>query len=948
MFNSTLRQRTLRKRSRIGINNNNSVSRVPGVVGNLNSLIGGSHDPKRVETTTIGNSNSNGLVIIGTQEYEETSGGNPDNDDVPIDSPSFVFHEYPISFQGLGILALKSLIRIPKIDGDVIIGNNLTVTTNTTSQKVITNVLEQQYDVSSFLYSNSTTNIYVGGANSTTWIDGAPYSGGGGGGGTLQDAYDLSSTPHITLDPGETFSVKATTTDATNMFTLQDNGGSNFFTINKQGSLGTVGKITTYDTTESTSPSTGALVVSGGVGISKKLNVSGDATFNGIVYLGNSSPTINATNTGNDIAIGTNAWAADIRLGQAMSSGQVMLGSPGQTGTINSWVKGIAQTNSLTTGALRVDGGVAVAKQLRVGHDIILHSAIADIDHESISGEISVGRTITTGKIKIGAGMTTGTVIIGQAGQTNNGLQVNSTEDSTGLGTGSFVSYGGASITKKLKVGGKVEIISTSNDQYGGALIVSGGATIAKDLYIKGGTISNKLTVAGKIINGQVVGEIDIRDDALKPQPIYMEHDTTLTNWISNIYIPPDLFGAGSAPSVINLKAGIFAADNVIIVDTGDLITPVSTIDLSAIPMTTQYDIAYSPTAAAGFARVVICGEGINSFRYCDDSTFAVWTGVSYSPGTTFRSIIHTPILNRFFCVATASNLFYASVDAITWSTTSLPATQNWECCAYSEPLDKTVVVSSTGTGRIYYNFDAGFSSVWTEATTYDATKGWLKVKWVSELSLFCALAADTFSYSVDGDVWVDIPLLTTTYTNFDYSPQTRLIGLSSSGTLEVGFINVDDFDDGDYAYNYSGLSHTNNAIIWYPPTKSFCLGSFDGFLSMVRFPKFSRDIIYRDQIQLNKRTVTQITSITTPVTINTACGRIVPFAVAVSSGVTHTMPVQSVYIKPDSIIFLTGEAAWANLSVSVTGAGTANLVIRNATGGAQNTSTLVINFMIV
>ena len=179
---------------------------------------------------------------------------------------------------------------------------------------------------------------------------------------------------------------------------------------------------TTYltDSTASTSTNTGALQVTGGVGIAGALNVGSDATYNSTINIKGS----NVINLGSDKTkntdagkIGYNTFNSDSLdiVGAGTSSGSRLVkiyDSLAVTG--NTTIGGIASvtgniitsattaSTSTTTGALQVAGGVGVAGNVCVGSNIFIKSDgvqsifITDTPGTS-SGTTTYGRFFGTG-----------------------------------------------------------------------------------------------------------------------------------------------------------------------------------------------------------------------------------------------------------------------------------------------------------------------------------------------------------------------------------------------------------------------------------------------------------------------------------------------------------------------------------------------------------------------
>jgi hypothetical protein len=186
------------------------------------------------------------------------------------------------------------------------------------------------------------------------------------------------------------------------------------------------------DTTNSTSKSTGALIVAGGVGIGLDTHIGGHAQVEGFLQT---------------------------------------------TATTDS--------TSKTTGALIVDGGAGIAKSVFIGvnADVVgdLHAATVHATADTNSTSTTTGALIVTG----GAGIALDTHIGGHT-QVTGFLQTLDTTDSSSKTTGALIVDGGAGIAKSVFIGVNADVVgdaAPATSQTTGALIVTGGVGISGDMY---------------------------------------------------------------------------------------------------------------------------------------------------------------------------------------------------------------------------------------------------------------------------------------------------------------------------------------------------------------------------------------------------------------------------------------------------------------------------------
>jgi hypothetical protein len=146
--------------------------------------------------------------------------------------------------------------------------------------------------------------------------------------------------------------------------------------LNVGGTLDVTGATNLNDTTSSTNATTGALIVDGGVGVAENLNVGGDVIVTGDLTVNGTTTTVNSATL--DVA-DLNITIADGAADSAAADG-AGLTVDGASATIlythatTSWdfnkpVKTTDTTDSTspTTGALLSDGGLGVAKDVFIG-----------------------------------------------------------------------------------------------------------------------------------------------------------------------------------------------------------------------------------------------------------------------------------------------------------------------------------------------------------------------------------------------------------------------------------------------------------------------------------------------------------------------------------------------------------------------------------------------------
>ena len=258
---------------------------------------------------------------------------------------------------------------------------------------------------------------------------------------------------------------------------------SSIFTINSD-------QITVDSGTASTSSTTGALVVTGGAGITQDLFVGATSNFTGYASFAS-----NIWMNGKNIYLGSYSDQSHGLVLSDPATGPLLYGLNGgflgtTTGTTkvalqwdasqNVAIRGTLETSSATTGALTVAGGIAAVKSVSIGaslflqntswtstgNEIYLNASSSSVflrnavDSSSGEFESSPGAfSFRTLEIPAAGGNAAvapyATLVVDKA--TGNILIAN-TDEATAVGTGSLQLSGGASVQKSLFVGGDTTI----------------------------------------------------------------------------------------------------------------------------------------------------------------------------------------------------------------------------------------------------------------------------------------------------------------------------------------------------------------------------------------------------------------------------------------------------------------------------------------------------------
>ena len=323
--------------------------------------------------------------------------------------------------------------------------------------------------------------------------------------------------------------------------------------------------ISISDTTTSTTPTTGALTVTGGVGFATHLNVGGnvdidldlnvdggDITTNLTAFnlLNATATNINAFGAATALVIGASTGIATIRNAtlSVPNATTLNLGATSSATSVNfqstpntSFVAIAATTNATTTtsGALRVAGGVGIASDVYIGGTL------------NITGNQTNTNLTVTGNLQVDGNTTLGNAsgdVVTITGSINH--------------TGPLTNTGGVAIDN---IGIKSNVISTRS---------GGGNVLYIDPYPDG--LSNE---------GMVVIKGDLQVDG-----------TTTTVNSSTVTVNGAILSLGEVTSVRTVVATVasgvstISLDSVVGINTGDIITGNAALPNSGLTTITSYN----------------------------------------------------------------------------------------------------------------------------------------------------------------------------------------------------------------------------------------------------------------------------------------------------------------------------------------------------------------------
>ena len=289
--------------------------------------------------------------------------------------------------------------------------------------------------------------------------------------------------------------------------------------IASRGSFVQDGLFRVVNNTDSTAVTNGSIVTTGGIGISRALNVGTTATVTGSLSVGGASTLTGAlsiTNADDSLVAGTGSLitAGGIKVGKSLvvdervvvGSSLIVNGESGHHGKLS--VFNEEESTSTTTGSVVVSGGVGIAKSLFIGDDTSVHGSLHVFGSTSLDNQVSItdltdalspqegalkvaGGVGITKSLSVGVNVSIGSTldVIGST-QLHGPAKLLSTSESLDITTGALVIDGGVGIAKKLHVGSSASIT--------GNMIVQGAGMITKDTDALS-TTTGSLTVAGGV-----------------------------------------------------------------------------------------------------------------------------------------------------------------------------------------------------------------------------------------------------------------------------------------------------------------------------------------------------------------------------------------------------------------------------------------------------------------
>ena len=290
-------------------------------------------------------------------------------------------------------------------------------------------------------------------------------------GGTLtintDDGLIVGTTQSCVISVGSEKETNLTNKSDFNLWVTLAGGLTKAMSVSGKFSGGT-GQVSLPIIIASTTPTTGALVVTGGVGISGALNIAGQANIIAV------SASTNST-TGALVVAGGVGIGGAISIGGALTAASANIA--GLSLMASATVSSSTITASTTTGALVVTGGTGISGNLNIGQTLGLSynankfainmNLLGDL--EFIAGK-AAGLALTPADVTING--TTKTVTIGAnlavgpgSATTYSTVKIYHTTTSVSTTTGALQVAGGAGITGNVNIGGILSVVTPASTE---------------------------------------------------------------------------------------------------------------------------------------------------------------------------------------------------------------------------------------------------------------------------------------------------------------------------------------------------------------------------------------------------------------------------------------------------------------------------------------------------
>jgi hypothetical protein len=291
--------------------------------------------------------------------------------------------------------------------------------------------------------------------------------------------------------------------------------------------------ISISDTTQSTTTSTGAVIVAGGVGIGSRLNVAGDVDFDGdfnvdggdvtsntasLNLFNTTVTTVNILGAGTNIVFGATAGVTTIRNAVVDLDGDLNVDGgdvTSNTTNLNLFNTTVARSNVLGAGTDIVFGATTGVTTIR--NAVVDLDGDLNIDGGDVTTNQSTFNLLNQNATTVTAFYAASTIGIGSISNTST-VTVRSTQNTSSTSTGALVVSGGVGVASDLRIGGN--------------LYSSGSQTITGNLSVEGNTNlgngpTDQVTIIGNVyhtgvstyIGGIFVDAVGISSNIIQTRP---------------------------------------------------------------------------------------------------------------------------------------------------------------------------------------------------------------------------------------------------------------------------------------------------------------------------------------------------------------------------------------------------------------------------------------------
>ena len=557
------------------------------------------------------------------------------------------------------------------------------------------------------------------------------------------------------------------------------------------------GVVSIPTTTPTTLATTGALVVSGGVGIDTTTEATSSTNGGGLTVAGGAS-IAKKLFVGGVISGSNNIWGSGLVGMKNGSNYGPYFEVAGSKACVTAGTQGVGYSTLYVRGdcPLQVDNTTAST--------LSTTGALVCMGGVGIGGTTDATSATNGGSLTVAGGVGIAKSVYGGMSGSFDSVIARGTTNSSTTATGSLIVGGGVGIAKSLYVGatgvfsGTVDSTTTAT----GTLVIGGGMGIAKRTNTKLLSTYNNPAIRSSFAN-QTLGT--------RAVSTWTTQATLAGNYWNNVCWSPEL--------------GLFCA-----VSSGP--TGLVTTSSDGITWTTRAaaenncwkSVCWSPELGL-FCAVAYSGSGNRVMTSPDGIT---WTTRASAEDNSWRSVCWSPELGLFCSVAgdgTSGHWVMTSPDGITWTTRASAADNDWRSICWSPELGLFCAVAYLGTNRVMTSPNG---TAWTTQTV--TAYEWQSICWSPELGLFCAVGSTTghaVTTSPDGINWTAQTASDNYWVSVCWSPEFGLFcAVANEGTS--GTVIMTSPDGSTWQTRVSIANNYWDSVCWSPELGIFCAVTTD------------------------------------------------------------------------------------------------------------------------